>query len=101
MFLIVLILNITPILIMGDILNRYQNASSRYNNGYFYKMQPIYKICKKFWKPFPSSERGTEGSERGAWGNQRTTHSNSYPKHSPCSERGTKGSERITLGDQY
>ena len=27
------------------------NMFSRYNMSYFSKMSPIYKICKKFWKP--------------------------------------------------
>ena len=112
----------------GKYSKQISNVNSRYNNSYFYKMQPIYKICKKFWKPFPSSERRTEGSEIRAWGKQHQNiqynKGNDYSKpnlnsnynykpsskhfidrfssnHSPCYERIAKGSERRTLGDHH
>ena len=56
----------------GKYSKQLSNANSKYNNYYFHEMQPIYKICKKFWKP---------------------------PKHSPCYERVAKGSGIGTQGD--
>ena len=68
------------------------NVNSRYNNSYFYKMQPIYKICKKFWKPYPRSDIPS----------YKHCTDRFSSNHSPCYERVAKGSERRTLGDhQY
>merc|ERR1712215_640186 len=40
-----------PIFYGGRYTKQLSNKYSKYNNQYFSKQYPIYKICKKFWKP--------------------------------------------------
>merc|ERR1712121_616179 len=39
----------------GKYTKQISNKYSRYNKQYFAKQYPIYKICKKFWKPQEAS----------------------------------------------
>ena len=115
----------------GKYSKQISNANSKYNNSYFCKLQPVYKICKKFWEPFhdsdynyktfsknnnrssskylPGYERVVKSSERGTLGeyynyNYKTFSKNnnrSSLKYLPGYERVVKSSERGTLGDHY
>ena len=67
-----LYLNYFPKFCDGKYTKQLSNANSKYNNYYFHKMKPIYKICKKLWKP---------------------------QKYSPCYGIVAKGSGIGTLGD--
>ena len=61
----------------GKYTKQLSNINSKYDNHYFYRMNSIYKVCKKFWKPqekspscrivADSSRIGTKGEGMNAY----------------------------------
>ena len=75
----------------GKYSKQISNANSKYNNSYFYKLRPAYKICKKFWEPFHNSKY--------VYKNSSNNNAKSQFLYPPDYERVVKSSERGTLGD--
>ena len=71
----------------GKYTKQLSNVYSKYDNHYFDRMYPIYRICKKFWKPqeiSPSCRKAANSSRIGTKGEDTNTHQSKYPqnKHS-------------------
>ena len=75
----------------GKYSKQISNANSKYNNSYFHKLKPAYKICKKFRESLHNSKYEYKISSNSTSRSQLL-----YP---PDYERVVKSSERGTLGD--
>ena len=76
-----LYLNYFPKFCDGKYTKQLSNANSKYNNYYFHKMKPIYKICKKLWKPqekSPGYGIVADGSGIGTMGDINYIHQYKY-----------------------
>merc|ERR1711895_170029 len=71
------------------------NANSKYNNSYFLKKKPIYKICKKFWGPSKNLRSLDSNSLKSKYNNKtyktipKTLKNNDYDRVVMSSDRGT------------
>merc|ERR1712121_227634 len=71
----------------GKYTKQLSNIYSKYDNYYFYRMNSIYKICKKFWKPqekSPSCRIVADSSRIGTKGEGISVHQSKYSQdHTP------------------
>ena len=84
----------------GKYSKQISNANSKYNNSYFLKMKPIYKICKKFWEPFHNYESlNSKPYDLKSYDQKLHKKTKSQSLNPTGYERVVKSSERGTLGE--